>query len=81
MTATAEMRALQQGWGGELAKVRERVTELRPLLVEGVLSRMVGMTLEAVGCEAAVGGRCLIDAARARRSRRRSSASRANACS
>ena len=24
---------------------------------------MVGMTLEAVGCEAAVGGRCLIDTA------------------
>ncbi len=61
MTATAEMRALQQGWGGELAKIRERVAELRPLQVEGVLSRMVGMTLEAVGCEAAVGGRCLID--------------------
>jgi flagellum-specific ATP synthase len=61
MTATVEMRELQQRWGGELAKVRERVTELRPLLVEGVLSRMVGMTLEAVGCEAAVGSRCLID--------------------
>ena len=61
MTATAEMRELQQRWGGELAKVRGRVTELRPLLVEGVLSRMVGMTLEAVGCEAAVGSRCLID--------------------
>jgi len=61
MTATPEMRALQQRWGGELAKVRERVTPLRPLQVEGVLSRMVGMTLEAVGCEAAVGSRCLID--------------------
>jgi flagellum-specific ATP synthase len=61
VTATAEMRELQQRWGGELAKVRGRVTELRPLLVEGVLSRMVGMTLEAVGCEAAVGSRCLID--------------------
>jgi flagellum-specific ATP synthase len=61
MTATPEMRALQQGWGAELAKVRERVTPLRPLQVEGVLSRMVGMTLEAVGCEAAVGSRCLID--------------------
>jgi len=34
---------------------------LRPLQVEGVLSRMVGMTLEAIGCEAAVGSRCLID--------------------
>src|SRR5258708_34466741 len=32
-------------------------------VVEGTLSRMVGMTLEAVGCEAAVGGRCLVDTA------------------
>ena len=56
MTATPEMRALQQGWGTELAMVRERVTLLRPLRVEGVLSSMVGMTLEAVGCEAAVVG-------------------------
>jgi flagellum-specific ATP synthase len=36
---------------------------MRGLTVEGTLNRMVGMTLEAVGCEAAVGGRCLIDAA------------------
>jgi len=61
MSATPEMRALQQRWGGELAKVRERMAPLRPLQVEGVLSRMVGMTLEAIGCEAAVGSRCLID--------------------
>ena len=32
-------------------------------MVEGTLNRMVGMTLEAVGCEAAVGGRCLVDTA------------------
>src|SRR5450631_948726 len=32
-------------------------------VVEGTLNRMVGMTLEAVGCEAAVGGRCLVDTA------------------
>ncbi len=61
MTSTPEMRALQQGWGAELARVHERVAALRPLQVEGVLSRMVGMTLEAIGCEAAVGSRCLID--------------------
>ena len=61
MTRTPEMRELQRRWGVELAKVRERVAPLRPLQVEGVLSRMVGMTLEAIGCEAAVGSRCLID--------------------
>jgi flagellum-specific ATP synthase len=43
------------------------VTPLRPLQVEGVLSRMVGMTLGAVGCEAAVGSRCLIEAAAGRK--------------
>ena len=32
------------------------------LVAQGRLDRMVGMTLEAVGCEAAVGARCLIDA-------------------
>ena len=36
------------------------------IVVEGTLNRMVGMTLEAVGCEAAVGGRCLVDTAEGR---------------
>lgn len=30
------------------------------LVVEGQLSRMVGLTLEAVGCRAAIGSRCLV---------------------
>jgi len=29
-------------------------------MVEGRLTRMVGLTLEAVGCKAPVGSRCLI---------------------
>ncbi len=66
MSATRELAALQAGWGTALGSVRDRVTPLRPLQVEGVLSRMVGMTLEAVGCEAAVGSRCLIEAAEGR---------------
>jgi flagellum-specific ATP synthase len=53
----------QAQWAQRLGGHRERVTEIQPLRVEGLLSRMVGMTLEAVGCEAAVGARCLIDAA------------------
>jgi flagellum-specific ATP synthase len=32
-----------------------------PLSVEGRLTRMVGLTLEAVGCQAAVGERCLVE--------------------
>jgi len=31
------------------------------LLVEGKLSRMVGLTMEAIGCEAAVGSKCLVE--------------------
>jgi flagellum-specific ATP synthase len=31
-----------------------------PLMVEGRLTRMVGLTLEATGCQAAVGDRCLL---------------------
>ncbi len=51
-----------QRWAGFLRRVASNV-QSRGLVVEGVLSRMVGMTLEAVGCEAAVGGRCLLVAA------------------
>jgi flagellum-specific ATP synthase len=36
------------------------VSEPIPLVAEGRLVRMVGMTLEAVGCEVPVGGRCRI---------------------
>lgn len=39
---------------------RRRALAPRPLNVEGRLSRMVGLTLEARGCEAAVGDRCHI---------------------
>jgi len=53
----------QRRWIDDIAAVRQRMEPMRSLTVEGTLSRMVGMTLEAVGCEAAVGGRCLIDVA------------------
>jgi flagellum-specific ATP synthase len=33
----------------------------QPLVVAGKLTRMVGLTLEAVGCQAAIGGRCMIE--------------------
>ena len=53
----------QQRWAERLAGHRERNAEVEPLRVEGLLSRMVGLTLEAVGCEAAVGARCSIESA------------------
>lgn len=45
-------------WRTRLARCRERVAENRGLVVEGKLTRMVGLTLEAVGCRAAIGGQC-----------------------
>jgi flagellum-specific ATP synthase len=59
----AAARPRAKAWAESLAQARERMGAVREFAVEGTLSRMVGMTLEAVGCEAAVGGRCLIDTA------------------
>jgi flagellum-specific ATP synthase len=61
MSAAAGSRSKQ--WVASLVRARERVANIGEVVVEGTLSRMVGMTLEAVGCEAAVGGRCLVDTA------------------
>lgn len=49
-------------WAQRLKKSRECI-ENNPasLTVEGKLTRMVGMTLEAVGCQSAIGGRCLVE--------------------
>ena len=62
MTPAAE-RPRPKLWAQNLAAARERMASVVEIVVEGTLSRMVGMTLEAVGCEAAVGGRCLVDTA------------------
>ena len=48
-------------WAQSLVRARERTANAAQIVVEGTLNRMVGLTLEAVGCEAAVGGRCLVD--------------------
>ncbi|TAN53106.1 MAG: flagellar protein export ATPase FliI [Methylococcaceae bacterium] len=48
-------------WANRLRAHRERLDGPQPWLVEGRLVRMVGLTLEAVGCRAAVGGRCLVE--------------------
>jgi flagellum-specific ATP synthase len=46
--------------GARIAEWRDRVAAPLPLVAEGRLVRMVGMTLEAVGCEVPIGGRCRI---------------------
>ncbi|MDX2457110.1 MAG: flagellar protein export ATPase FliI [Gammaproteobacteria bacterium] len=45
-------------WAGRLADFRKRLNTPVPLVVEGKLVRMVGLTLEAVGCQAPIGARC-----------------------
>ena len=47
-------------WQARLQPYVERAQTAPPLMVEGRLTRMVGLTLEAVGCQAAIGGRCMI---------------------
>ncbi len=45
-------------WREQLARASRRVQALPDLPIEGQLTRMVGLTLEAQGCQAAVGDRC-----------------------
>src|ERR1700691_1519312 len=63
MSAAAAERPRPKQWIEALVQARERMAKAAEFVVEGTLNRMVGMTLEAVGCEAAVGGRCLVDTA------------------
>ncbi|MGI9257381.1 MAG: FliI/YscN family ATPase, partial [Gammaproteobacteria bacterium] len=48
-------------WGGRVGRIAQQVGESRGMAVHGVLTRLVGMTLEATGCQAAVGSRCLVE--------------------
>ncbi|TVO79027.1 flagellar protein export ATPase FliI [Sedimenticola selenatireducens] len=45
-------------WTERLKQCHQRVGESRGLVVEGKITRMIGLTLEAVGCRAAIGGQC-----------------------
>jgi flagellum-specific ATP synthase len=47
-------------WTLALARYQERLSDVPPPVVSGCLTRMVGLTLEASGCQAAVGDRCEI---------------------
>jgi len=50
-------------WRDQLARSLRVAAEMPPPPVEGQLTRMVGLTLEALGCQAAVGDRCEVMAA------------------
>lgn len=47
-------------WARRIARLAEAMPESRGLVVEGKLTRMVGLTLEAIGCRAAIGEICEI---------------------
>jgi len=47
-------------WRETLAAQRAGAEHVRPMQAEGKLRRVVGLTLEAVGCEAPVGARCMV---------------------
>lgn len=50
-------------WLKQLKKYESRIAQAHTISVEGKLTRMVGLTMEAVGCQAPIGARCLIVAA------------------
>ena len=52
--------ARQASWQDKLARRRLRAEAAQTLIVEGRLRRVVGLTLEAEGCEAPLGARCLV---------------------
>ncbi len=61
MSDAAEfVRARGRRWTQSLAARRRALAHERELVAEGRLRRVVGLTLEAVGCEAPLGGRCLV---------------------
>ena len=54
------VEARQASWQDKLARRRQRAESAQTLIVEGRLRRVVGLTLEAEGCEAPLGARCLV---------------------
>jgi flagellum-specific ATP synthase len=50
-------------WQERLERRRQRALHTRTLTVEGRLRRVVGLTLEAEGCEAPLGARCMVTTA------------------
>jgi len=49
-------------WSERLARMTQRVEHTPTPQVQGVLTRMVGLTLEAIGCQASIGDLCQLTA-------------------
>ncbi|MCW9031560.1 MAG: flagellum-specific ATP synthase FliI, partial [Gammaproteobacteria bacterium] len=54
------LKTHQDNWKNQLSQIQKRIDQVEPVVVEGRLNRMVGLTLEAVGCQAVMGSRCII---------------------
>ncbi len=48
-------------WAKSIMTYTERLADIPEMVVEGKLSRMVGLTLEAEGCRAAIGSLCQVE--------------------
>jgi flagellum-specific ATP synthase len=61
--STAQSQPLDRAaqWARSIQGFRRAAQHLPPPVVQGRLTRAVGLTLEVVGCQAAVGGRCVIE--------------------
>ena len=53
--------ARSAAWLGLLSPYRQRLSDTPEWVVEGKLTRMVGLTLEAEGCRAAIGSICQVE--------------------
>jgi flagellum-specific ATP synthase len=58
VTEAENIAARSAIWSAKLARRLRRVEQTPPPAVEGSLTRMVGLTLEAVGCQASIGDYC-----------------------
>lgn len=59
-TSDPDLRRGGRHLAGRLARYRQRIEKPMPLAVEGRVTRLVGMTLEAEGVQASIGTRCLV---------------------
>ena len=59
MSATGMPETNRSGiWAKRINQLQHYMGDTRGLVVEGKLTRMIGLTLEAVGCRAAIGEKC-----------------------
>ncbi|MGD2118274.1 MAG: flagellar protein export ATPase FliI [Chromatiales bacterium] len=58
MPVTAPQHNRSSIWARRVRNLHQSIGDSRGLVVEGKLTRMIGLTLEAIGCRAAIGAQC-----------------------